>query len=84
MPGNLSATPVEDPVTITDGYPLDVPLCYYFGHVTPSENQELFKVQLGRLAGLLQQRVATSGECERRNMWVPERLALVTKLVERS
>lgn len=48
-------------MTITHGYPLDVPLVYFLGHVSPSENQELYTVLMGRLAGLLQQRATTSG-----------------------
>ena len=38
-PGTICATPCEVPVDVEDGLPVDVPLVYYFGHVTPSDNE---------------------------------------------
>ena len=47
MPGCVSATAVEAPVDIEEGYPLDMPLVYFYGHSSPSDNPELYKVAWG-------------------------------------
>jgi polyribonucleotide 5'-hydroxyl-kinase len=44
VPGCLAATPIECPIDVEDGYPLEMPLVYFFGHATPSDNPELYKV----------------------------------------
>ena len=37
-PGTICATPCEAPIDVEDGLAVEVPLVYYFGHVSPSEN----------------------------------------------
>jgi hypothetical protein len=43
-PGCIAATPIECPIDIEEGFPLEMPLVYFFGHATPSDNPELYKV----------------------------------------
>ena len=38
-PGTICATPCEAPIDVEDGLAVEVPLVYYFGHVSPSENE---------------------------------------------
>lgn len=61
-PGCIAATPVDTPIDVTEGYPLEVPLVYYYGHVSPSENPELYRFQVERLAGALNRRMQESAE----------------------
>lgn len=35
IPGCISATPIELPIDPVEGVPLEMPLVYFFGHVTP-------------------------------------------------
>jgi len=35
IPGCISATPIEKPIDIVDGIPLEMPLVYFYGHPTP-------------------------------------------------
>ncbi|CAD7695075.1 unnamed protein product [Ostreobium quekettii] len=75
-PGTIAATPVQLPVTVEDGYPLDVPLVFYFGHTTPVQNANLYKFQVERMATLLDRRanrhptVAASGMLVNTMGWV--------------
>lgn len=55
-PGTIAATPVQLPVTVDNGYPLDVPLVYFFGHNTPSHNPRHYKYLVERLAAMLDKR----------------------------
>jgi polyribonucleotide 5'-hydroxyl-kinase len=41
VPGCIAATPIESPVDIVEGYPLEMPLVFFFGHASPSENPDL-------------------------------------------
>lgn len=59
-PGCIAATPVEMPIDISEGYPLEMPLVYFFGHASPSDNPELYKFLVDRLAGLLERREEAS------------------------
>jgi hypothetical protein len=33
------------PIDVEEGYPLQAPLVYYFGHSSPSQAMELYKVK---------------------------------------
>ena len=44
VPGCIAATPIESPVDTEEGYPLEMPLVYFYGHASPSDNPELYKV----------------------------------------
>mmetsp|Transcript_40225 Transcript_40225/g.89282 ORF Transcript_40225/g.89282 Transcript_40225/m.89282 type:complete len:430 (+) Transcript_40225:36-1325(+) len=56
VPGCISATPVETPIDVEDGYPLEMPLVYFYGHASPSDNPELYKFLVDRLAHMLERR----------------------------
>lgn len=62
VPGCLAATPVEAPIDVQAGVSLDAPLVYYFGNVTPSDNPDLYKHLVERLAAVLDKRSAESKE----------------------
>ncbi|XP_047944007.1 protein CLP1 homolog isoform X5 [Salvia hispanica] len=61
-PGCIAATPVELPIDPVEGIPLDMPLVYFHGHVTPSANVELYKVLVKELAQVLEGRFAGNVE----------------------
>ncbi|KAJ3692009.1 hypothetical protein LUZ60_012359 [Juncus effusus] len=54
LPGAVSATPVEMPVDVVEGIPLEMPLVFYYGHTTPTANGELYKVLMKELAQTLE------------------------------
>ncbi|KAL7150860.1 hypothetical protein ABFS83_05G142400 [Erythranthe nasuta] len=54
IPGCISATPIELPIDPVEGIPLDMPLVYFHGHVTPSANVELYKVLVKELSQTLE------------------------------
>ena len=62
VPGSIGATALEVPVDIDEGLPVEVPLVYYFGHLTPTGNPELYKFLLDRLANVLDRRASSSAE----------------------
>ncbi|KAG2250369.1 hypothetical protein Bca52824_080505 [Brassica carinata] len=52
IPGSVAATPIETPLDPVVGFPLDMPLVYYYGHTKPGTNVELYKatvMELGRV-----------------------------------
>ncbi|GBF95017.1 hypothetical protein Rsub_07518 [Raphidocelis subcapitata] len=61
-PGCLAATPVETPIDVEEGYPVQVPLVFYYGHVTPSDAPELYQYLVDRVAGVLDRRAEASPE----------------------
>ncbi|XP_057776196.1 protein CLP1 homolog [Salvia miltiorrhiza] len=58
IPGCIAATPIELPIDPVEGIPLDMPLVYFHGHVTPSANVELYKVLVKELAQVLDRQFA--------------------------
>lgn len=56
-PGTLAAAPVEAPYDSEDGcFPSSVPLVYFYGHASPSDNPELYRALVARLADVLDRR----------------------------
>lgn len=55
-PGSICASPVEAPIDIEDGLPVEIPIVFYYGHTTPEVNPELYKYLVERLANLLDRR----------------------------
>jgi hypothetical protein len=45
----LAAIQIDRPWNIEEG-PLAAPLCYFYGHASPSENEECYKRQMTRIA----------------------------------
>lgn len=73
IPGTIAATLVDKPVDPVEGYEMEAPLVYFYGHVSPSENPDLYRTQVEQLAGMLERRFAGSAEyrnagekCERK------------------
>lgn len=62
IPGCIAATPIEMPIDPVEGIPLEIPLVYFFGHTTPSNNVELYKVLVKELAGVLDRQFAGNSE----------------------
>ncbi|XP_030513567.1 protein CLP1 homolog [Rhodamnia argentea] len=62
IPGCISATPIELPIDPVEGVPLEMPLVYFFGHVTPSNNVELYKVLVKELAHTLERQFSGNAE----------------------
>ncbi|XP_061357957.1 protein CLP1 homolog [Gastrolobium bilobum] len=62
IPGCIAATPIEMPIDSVEGIPLEMPLVYFYGHTTPSNNIELYKVLVKELAGMLERQFAGNAE----------------------
>jgi len=56
-PGCLAAAPVEAPYDSEEGaFPSSVPLVHFYGHASPSDNPELYRALVARLAAVLDRR----------------------------
>lgn len=64
IPGCIAATPIEMPIDPVEGIPLEMPLVYFYGHTTPSNNIDLYKVLVKELAQTLERQF--SGNIESR------------------
>lgn len=62
IPGCIAATPIEMPIDPVEGIPLEMPLVYFYGHTSPSNNVELYKVLVKELAGILERQFAGNAE----------------------
>ncbi|KAL0297206.1 UNVERIFIED_CONTAM: protein CLP1 [Sesamum radiatum] len=62
IPGCIAATPIELPIDPVEGIPLDMPLVYFHGHVTPSVNVDLYKALVKELAQILERQFAGNVE----------------------
>ena len=58
MPGCIAATPVEGPIDVEEGMPIDLPLVFCYGHQTPTENPELYRAIVEKLSNVLDKRVS--------------------------
>lgn len=58
VPGCLAATPVEAPVDLEEGLPVDAPLVYYYGSLTPGDNPDLYRHLVERIGSALDARAA--------------------------
>lgn len=45
VPGCVAATPVVEPIHVEEGYPLEIPLVYFFGHASPGDNPDYYTVR---------------------------------------
>lgn len=61
-PGCLAAAPVETPIDVEEGYPVQVPLVFFYGHATPSDAPELYRYLVDRMASVLDRRAESSPE----------------------
>ncbi|XP_044505948.1 protein CLP1 homolog [Mangifera indica] len=64
IPGCIAATPIELPIDPVEGIALEMPLVYSFGHTTPSNNVDLYKVLVKELAQVLEKQVTANVESQ--------------------
>ncbi|GMN42370.1 hypothetical protein TIFTF001_011580 [Ficus carica] len=68
IPGCIAATPIEMPIDPVEGIPLEMPLVYFYGHTTPSNNVELYKVLVKELSQMLERQFAGNAEARAAGM----------------
>ncbi|CAH9137201.1 unnamed protein product [Cuscuta epithymum] len=68
VPGCIAATPIELPIDPVDGIPLEMPLVYFYGHVSPSVNVDLYKVIVKELAKTLEKQFDGNTESQSAGM----------------
>jgi len=56
IPGSVSAAVLEAPVDIEEGIPLEAPLVFYYGDISPSDNPQLYRHLVEQLAVVLAKR----------------------------
>ncbi|EOA33128.1 hypothetical protein CARUB_v10016466mg [Capsella rubella] len=62
IPGSIAASPIEMPLDPVEGFPLDMALVYYYGHISPSVNTELYKALVKELAQILERQFVGNPE----------------------
>ena len=60
VPGCIAATPIELPVDIEEGYTVEMPLVFFYGHASASDNPELYNFLVDRLAAVLEKRAESN------------------------
>lgn len=45
---------------VEEGYPLEMPLVFFFGHASPSDNADLYRFLVDRMANILHKRAESS------------------------
>ncbi|XP_065581997.1 protein CLP1 homolog isoform X2 [Artemia franciscana] len=60
IPGTIGAVMVERPAMPGDGYNLNAPLVYHYGHISPEKNLELLKIVTSKLASFVLQKFETN------------------------
>ncbi|GLT36128.1 hypothetical protein SLA2020_105300 [Shorea laevis] len=68
IPGSIAATPIELPIDPVEGVPLEMPLVYFYGHTTPSNNVDLYKALVNELAQVLENQFARNAEAHAAGM----------------
>ncbi|MEW5303064.1 MAG: hypothetical protein WDW36_005793 [Sanguina aurantia] len=56
VPGCVAATPIEQPIDVEEGYQLEAPLVYFFGHASPGDNPDYYRYLIDRLSSILDRR----------------------------
>ncbi|XP_077248479.1 CLP-similar protein 3 [Tasmannia lanceolata] len=62
LPGCIAATPIEMPIDPVEGIPLEMSIVYFFGHITPTANAELYKVLVKELSRTLERQFSGNAE----------------------
>ncbi|GKU97072.1 hypothetical protein SLEP1_g10256 [Rubroshorea leprosula] len=68
IPGCIAATPIELPIDPVEGIPLEMPLVYFYGHTTPSNNVDLYKTLVNELAQMLETQFSRNAESQAAGM----------------
>ncbi len=53
VPGTISAILVERPASIEEGFSLNAPLVYHYGHTAPGQNMEHYSRIVSRMADVV-------------------------------
>ncbi|KAK9841907.1 hypothetical protein WJX84_004995 [Apatococcus fuscideae] len=61
-PACIGATPVEGPIDVEEGLPVEMPLVYFSGNVSPEPNPHLYRHHVERMAALLDKRAQSNAE----------------------
>lgn len=61
-PGCIAAIPIELPIDPVEGISLEMPLVYFYGHTTPSQNVDLYKALVKELAQILERQFTGNAE----------------------
>ncbi|XP_015762024.1 PREDICTED: protein CLP1 homolog [Acropora digitifera] len=56
IPGSMGALLIERPADIEEGFPLQAPLVFHYGHVSPSPNEKLYNKISSAIAEITKQR----------------------------
>ena len=59
-PACVGATPVEGPIDVEEGLPVEMPLVYFSGNVSPDPNPQLYRHHVECMAALLDKRAQTN------------------------
>ena len=55
-PACVGATPVDGPIDVEEGLPVEMPLVYFSGNVSPDPNPQLYRHHVECMAALLDKR----------------------------
>lgn len=55
-PATVGAVPIDRPIDVADGLPLEMPLVYFHGDASPGNNPDLYKFLVERVGGMLDAR----------------------------
>ena len=58
------AAVIERPADIEEGYSLNAPLVFHYGHTSPSSNYPLFKMLVSRMADCVNLKTEKSKKCK--------------------
>ena len=63
-PATVGATPVDRPVDVAEGVPLEMPLVFFHGDASPGNNPELYKYLVTRVGQMLDRRLDANPACD--------------------
>ena len=74
VPGTIGSVVVERPADVEEGFHLNAPLVFHYGHTAPSTNPQLYKLLVSRMAEV------TNLKCDKqRKGQVKASLSIITK-----
>merc|ERR1712039_35996 len=62
VPGCISAAVIKEPWDIEEGIPIESPIVFYYGHLSPEEASEHFKELIKRLANVVEKKISMNKE----------------------
>lgn len=64
IPGTIGSVLIERPASIEEGFSMNAPLVYHYGHVAPSHNPMLFNKLISRMADVIRERIQANRKIE--------------------